>query len=110
MSATDAISAQIERATKRVAQLQARRALREMRRATVARARARKLDARRKYQLGESGLLAGLADWQPAELVGLMLDGKERFGASPTMRMGLRKRGEAHLEAAQDGSASPTLH
>ena len=84
--------------------------MREMRRATIARARARKLDARKKYQLGESVLLAGLADWHAAELVGLLLDGKERFAASPTMRMGLRKRGEAHLEAAQGGSASPTLH
>lgn len=101
MTGTDAIAAKIERATQRVAQLQARRALREMRLATMARARARKHDARRKYELGESVLLAGLVDWQAAELVGLLLDGKDRFGASPTMRMGLRKRGEEHLHVAR---------
>lgn len=110
MSATDILAAKIERSQKRTAQLQARQALREMRLATVARARARKHAARRKYELGEAVLLAGLVDWQAAELVGLLLDGKERFGASPTMRMGLRKRGEAHLEAEQGGSSSPTLH
>lgn len=110
MSATDTLAAKIERSQKRTAQLQARQALREMRLATVARARARKCAARRKYELGESVLLAGLVDWQAAELVGLLLDGKDRFGASPTMRMGLRKRGDEHLESLRGGSASPTAH
>lgn len=110
MNTADALTAKIERSQKRKAQLQAQRALRELRLATIERARARKRTARRKHELGESVLLAGLVDWQAAELVGLLLDGRDRFGASPTMRMALRKRGEAHLEAAQGGSSSPTSH
>jgi len=110
MTGIDALTAKIERSTKRTAQLQAQRALREMRLAAIERARARKHAARRRYELGETVLLAGLVDWQAAELVGLLLDGKDRYGSSPTMRLGLRKRGEAHLEEKHGGCSVPTVH
>lgn len=109
MTGLDALTAKIERSARRTAQLQAQRALREMRLATIERVRARKRAARQRYELGDSVLLAGLVDWQAAELVGLLLDGKDRFGASPTMRMGLRKRGEEHLMGALGGGV-PASH
>ena len=101
----DPIEQKIERAGQRLAQLQARLALRDMRRAAKTRASVRRQTARRKYELGEAVLIAGLVDWQAAELVGLLLDGKDRFGSSPTMRLGLGKRGVAHLE----GHAQPSV-
>jgi hypothetical protein len=103
----DLMARKIQRAGQRLAQLQARDALRRMRLATQARARARRQEARRKYELGEAVLLAGLVDWQAAELVGLLLDGKDRFGTSPTMRLALRKRGAEHVSGH---TKTPTPH
>ncbi len=52
---------------------------------------------RRKILMGDAVFLAGLAEWEPAEIVGALLDVKERIGGSPTQRMGLRQRGQQLL-------------
>ncbi|TDR40481.1 hypothetical protein DFR29_113183 [Tahibacter aquaticus] len=37
-------------------------------------------------------------DWSAAEILGLLLEGKERTGDSPTMRLGMRQRGEQQFQ------------
>jgi hypothetical protein len=53
--------------------------------------------ARRRVELGDAVIKAGCGDWLPAEIVGVLLDARERIGGSSTQRLGMRKRGEAHL-------------
>lgn len=96
----DKVSKQIERMTTRVAQARSRRMLWEMRQQTAARERARRLDTRRRFALGTAVVQAGFGDWEPAEIVGVLLDGHERMNASPTVRMGLKKRGVECLSRA----------
>lgn len=93
------------KATQRVAQLRARQLLGEMRTAARAKAELRRLEARRRFELGGAVLAAG-GDWTAAEVVGIMLEARERVGHSPTMRMGLGRRGEDHLHAGQRHAAN----
>lgn len=82
-------------ATKRLARLKARSMLREMREEHRARELARRKHHQRRLALGDAVLEAGLDDWQPNEILGLLLHGIDDVGQSPTARMSLRKRGEA---------------
>jgi len=100
---SDPLTVKVQRDVARAARSMLRKELRDMRVATQARARARRLETRRKFELGEAVLIAGLVDWQAAEITGLLLDGKDRYGSSPTMRLGLSKRGAAHLAGAPQG-------
>lgn len=106
---TDRLAQQVAAATQRLGQLKARQLLREMRDAARVKARTRREDVRRRLELAGAVLTAGCGDCEMPELVGLMLDGRERIEASPTIRMGLRKRGEANLTKVRRGLRS-TIH
>ena len=67
-AATDRISAQLERTTKRMAQIKARRLLQDMRRASAAREKARRTDFRRRLHLGQLVIDAGAGDWSDADI------------------------------------------
>ncbi|MDR3385436.1 MAG: conjugal transfer protein TraD [Rudaea sp.] len=100
----DRIASQVARATERIGQLKARQLLREMRADARARARARRADARRRLMFGGVVLHAGFGDWDAAEVLGVLLDAREKIGGSPTLRLGMRKRGEqAGSQRSQDG-------
>lgn len=94
---TDRLTDPIVRATQRLAQIHARRLLRDMRAASTSKIRARRLDRKRQVELGGAVIAAGCGDWPASEIVGLVLDGRDRFGGSVTMRLGLRKRGDEYL-------------
>lgn len=57
----------------------------------------RVLQARRRAELGAAVEKAGLADWNASEIVGVLLEIKDRIGLSRTQRMAAQKRGEQHL-------------
>jgi hypothetical protein len=97
MSTSDKDAALVVRATNRLAVVKARQLLREMREQK----RVRKLEERRaekrKMALGHATFLAGVDDFSPEEVVGMLLDAKERLGHSPTQRLAMRKRGDEWL-------------
>ncbi|GMV29154.1 MAG: hypothetical protein AMXMBFR59_12790 [Rhodanobacteraceae bacterium] len=88
------------RATREVSQAQAKELLQEMRAKAKLKEAARKNEFRRRLAMGEVVSHAGLDDWSTAEVLGLLLEGKERVGASPTMRLGMKQRGEQHTHQA----------
>lgn len=96
----------IRRATTRLVQLQARLALREMRRATLARAKERRLHAHRRGALGDAVIAAGLGDWVYDEVLGILLAGREHFGQSDTARKLFRQR----AAQSQPGAPTQTIH
>lgn len=105
------LAEQIAATTRRLGQLKARELLREMRATDRRRSSERRALARRRVELGDAVLKAGCGDWLPAEIVGVLLDARERFGSSSTQRLGMRKRGEAHLSGTPNGlGALGTLH
>lgn len=88
----DRTTVQIQRTVQRLAQLQARRALAEMRRVAQARARARKRDARRHQELGAAIESAGFSDWPGVDVMGLLLVARDHFGEAETARKLMRDR------------------
>lgn len=90
---TDVLETRIVKMTHRLAALEARRLLRERQHA----AQARKAEMRRRIELGGAVIAAGCGDWLVPEIIGLLLDGMERVGSSPTIRLGMKQRGEQHL-------------
>lgn len=101
----DPITARIERATSRLAQLQARRMLKDMRLASAARTRTRKLVARRRFELGEAIDRAGFADWAAADVMGLLLVARDQFGDADAARKLMRERAKQGLQhiSTQEG-------
>lgn len=67
-TATDRIAAQLERTTKRLAQIKARRLLQDMRRASATREKARRADFRRRLHLGQVVIDAGAGNWSDADI------------------------------------------
>jgi hypothetical protein len=67
-TATDRLAAQLERTTKRLAQVKARRLLQDMRRASASREKARRADFRRRLHLGQLVIDAGAGDWSDADI------------------------------------------
>lgn len=104
--AHDHLRAKLDRATKRVVQLQAQQALVEMRRKTQEQAKSRREQARRRFELGEAVAAAGLADWSKAELTGLLLRAKDQFGESEVTRKML----EAHGHSGMMAPSSNRIH
>lgn len=88
----NSMSARIDRATERLAQLQVQRMLKQMRLAAAARVRERKLVARRRLELGEAIDRAGFADWSTIDVMGLLLIARDRFGDAETARRLMRER------------------
>jgi IS30 family transposase len=95
-------STKIQRATMRLAQLQARQALQEMRQKSQARARERRHGIQQRQALGEAVVRAGLGDWSCEEIAGLLMSAKAHFGTSDTARKLLAQR------AAQPQQYVPT--
>lgn len=67
-TASDRFAAHLERTTKRLAQIKARRLLQDMRRASAAREKARRADFRRRLHLGQLVIDAGAGDWSDADI------------------------------------------
>lgn len=97
MSASAKISQRVADMTDRLATLKSRQLLRELQLEQRARELIRKRDARRRWELGTAILEAGFGEWHALEVVGVLLDAKERFGDSPTQRLAVRIRAESHL-------------
>lgn len=97
-SSSDKLSERVASATQRLAALKARQLMREMRNAHLAKLRARREERRKRLEFGGAVLTAKCTDFSSVEIVGLLLDGKERVGASPTMRLAIRKKGQEWLE------------
>lgn len=105
------LTARIAATTRRLGQLKARELLREMRATDRRRSSERRALARRRAELGDAVIKAGCGDWLSAEIVGVLLDARERIGGSNTQRLGMRKRGEAHIAGTPNAlGASGTLH
>lgn len=62
--------------------------------------------ARRRFELGEAVMSAGLAEWSVSEILGVLLDARERIGGSPSKRRAAWKRGEQHRSVA---TAAPNV-
>lgn len=99
---TDVLETRIVKMTHRLAALEARRLLRERQHA----AQARKAETRRRIELGGAVIAAGCGEWTTAEVIGLIVKGREEAGSSPTMRMAFRQEGESVL-ASQSGKPRP---
>lgn len=100
MSVRNSHEERVARATERLAVLKARQLLREMREHKKAREAAQRAAVQRRMELGHATFLAGMEDYSSEEVVGLLLDAKERLGHSPTQRLALKKRGEEWLKVA----------
>lgn len=100
----------IGRATQRLAQLQARRMLKDMRLASAARTRARKLVARRRFELGEAIDRAGFEDWAAADVVGLLLVAKDHFGDAESARKLMRERARQSPQSTAHSSDKMRTH
>jgi len=66
--------------------------------------------AERRAAFGKAVVSAGCSDWSVPELVGVLLDARARPGSSTTQMLGVRKRGEAHLNGAKSEPTQPTIH
>lgn len=86
----------VARATKRIAQWQARKLLREMVAEDRERAATRRNTARRRVHVGRV-VLDLVPDWRLTEIVGAILHGRERAARSPTVRVAFRRHGERHV-------------
>lgn len=97
----------VARATKRIAQWQARKLLREMVAEDRERAATRRNTARRRVHVGRV-VLDLVPDWRLTEIVGAILHGRERAARSPTVRVAFRRHGERHVGCQEeaDGSAA----
>jgi len=87
-------------ATQRLAELKAQQLMREMRTQHRQRAQARRQRERRHQELGEAVERSGSGHFTIPELVGVLVDARERLGSSPTMLLGMRKKGAEWLDAA----------
>jgi hypothetical protein len=108
VSSNDKDAALVVRATNRLATLKARQLLREMREQKRAREAAQRREMKRRAELGHAAAMAGVEDYSAEEVVGMLLDAKERLGHSPTQRLATRKRGEEWLRAQSLGPEGPT--
>ncbi len=97
MSASTKINQRVAEMTDRLATLKSRQLMRELQFEQRTRELIRKRDARRRWEIGTAVLEAGFGDWHSLELVGALLDVKERIGDSPTQRLAVRIRAEGHL-------------
>lgn len=96
------LDARVASATRRLGQVIASQLLTERVAALKAKKAERQEMLRRKFEFGSAVVAAGLDGWDAAEIAGALLDAKERFGDSPTQRMGLRQRGQQHLATVRN--------
>lgn len=86
----------LARATEGLARFKSRELMREQREVLRAKELERRALARRRFDYGEAVLLVA-HDCTPTEIVGMLVEARERMGQSPTLRMAARKRGEQHM-------------
>ena len=89
------------RAAQQAAQREAKSLLKALRRAHAEKQKARRRQVRRRTELGEVVLSAGCGDWPTLEVLGALLDAVQRHGHSPTQRLALKHRAEAHLQRSE---------
>jgi len=106
LSAFDRLAQQVASAAQSIGQEQAKHLFREMRIAERVRVRKRRAEFRRRLQLGTAVLAADLDGWEVSEIVGMLLDAKDRVEGSTTMRLGLKKRGAGYLAGKERKSAA----
>ncbi|QOD91998.1 conjugal transfer protein TraD [Lysobacter sp. CW239] len=92
-----ALHDQIHAATEKLARLKARELLAEQREAAKARDKARREDAHRKIELGGLLIASGVGDYNPAEIIGVMLAYQAQRNEERAEQM--KRRGLDHLEA-----------
>jgi hypothetical protein len=85
-SAQELLNSKVQRASVRLAQLQARQAMQELRQQAKQRERARRQDIARRLALGDAVIQAGLGEWTPDEIAGLLTRAKDKFGCSDVTR------------------------
>lgn len=101
---------QIAKLTERLAKIKARQMLKENAEKTRARKAAnkergllsktaREADAHRKILLGGLVIASGVDDWNEGEIVGALLLARERLAQDGALRVRLKDKGIAHLEA-----------
>jgi hypothetical protein len=98
MTLKDSTAAKVQRAAARLAQLQARQALQELREQNREKALARLREERVRQELGGAVVRAGLGDWAGDEIAGLLLAGIDHFGTTETARALMRRRGQGAVE------------
>lgn len=103
MSSTyaDRLTNQLLKTTRKIADHQANRLAHERLVAIRSRKKERRVRLRRRIELGIAVERAGLAGWNTMEIVGVLLESKDRIGLSRTQRMAAQKRGELLLRAPQ---------
>jgi len=105
------LAEQISTTMRRLGQLKARELRREMRAADRQRSSERRALARRRVELGDAVIKAGCGDWAVSEIVGVLVDARDRIGGSSTQMLGMRKRGEAWLAGTPTAAESTsTVH
>lgn len=97
---SDKLAQRLALTTERLASLRAEQLQRELRAAYLAKQRARRIALRRRLDLGGAVLTAGCGEFAMVEVIGLLLDAKERVGPSPTMKLAMRKKGQDWLAGA----------
>lgn len=108
-AAEQRMAVQVARATKRVAQLQARQLFHELREAAQEKEAARRSGTRLRLEIG-SLVQAVVPDWGLAEVAGALIDGRARASHSPTVRVAYRRHGEGYLaQGRRSGSVQPSI-
>lgn len=108
MTSTDEwLANRIAITVRKLGQRSAREKAKEMRDAAAERARLRKENLRMRIELGSLIVEAGLSAWTRAELLGLLIDGRDRATHSPTARLAMRKRGEAFFLSPATNQSAP---
>lgn len=95
--ASERAAERLARAVQRLTQLKARQLMIEQQTLQAAKEQELRALVRRRYDFGEAVIAAGLTDWNPFEVVGALLEVRDRIGLSKTQRMAAQKRGEQHL-------------
>jgi len=101
------LTAQIERATHRLAQLKAKELMKQAAAQAKARSAARREDAHRKITLGGLVIAAGADRLDPAVLVGMLLRDLTALAhpAGDALAAQFREQGIAHLQAREAARA-----
>lgn len=92
----DTLTARIERTTAHLSQLKAQQSARLARDRARQRDAQRKADAHRKIELGGVVIASGCGDWNPASVVGALLDCRQVTNTSQMEAW--RERGITYLE------------
>lgn len=95
MSSTyaDRLTNQLLKTTRKIADHEANRLAHERLVAIRSRKKERRVRLRRRICFGTIVERAGLGEWEVAEVLGVLVEAKDRVGRSPTMRLAARKRG-----------------